>query len=354
MLSRNQRSRRAWIAGLFLCFGLGGLVASATADPVTTQGGTVVLALSGLEVDLPMLPDTNAYRISGSFALDEEGNYDGRDVIDEFSGEDLVAGTWISLGYFSAGTPDAVVAGAGITDGWNASFDLWGATWSLAGGIFTFETELGAKPAIVACTEVGNGKAILIHRFFLDQPTTMSQADMLALFEQAPSPRAAWASYSQQRTGVVVPLHRPEVRSRGAKEAARWEYFETSLIEVEIPDDGYVWLLRAAPDQGVDFLDRMAPALPEVTIEVLTLPGQTCDALFASIPLEKRDVVPQNLPDGWNAGPQLVVDNELELTTCHQNDAGITVIGVFQGPTNTDIGYLGPLFAAIKAAVEVE
>ncbi len=176
---------------------------------------------------------------------------------------------------------------------------------------------------------------------------------MLAQFAEAATPRAAWTAYSEQRVGVVAPLRRPEVRNRGEIAPARWEYFASSLLEVEIPDDGFVWVLRSDPDQGVDFLDRLAPALPEVSIEVLTVPGQLCDETFASISLEKRSVWARNLPTGWTTGPQLVVDGELELTACHENDGGAVIVGVFQGPTDTDVGHLAPLLSAIAEAADL-
>lgn len=345
--------RHACVAGLFALAALVAAAPAAVADPLETAGGTVVLALSGLEVDLPYLTGGGVYHLSGSFSLDEDGNYDGRDVVDEFAGEELVAGTWISVGYFNAGGPAEVVKAVGLSQGWATQTDMWGATWSVAGGVFSFESELGEKPAVVACTQLDSGKALLLHHFFIDQTTTMSQAEMLAQLSQAPAMQAVWNSYRQQRTGAVQPLRRPEIKNRGDKEPARWEDLETSVLELELPDDGYVWLVRAEPDQGVDFLDRMAPALPEISVEVLTVYGGSCQETFDAITAEKRDVQPQNLPFDWNAGPQLVVDGNLELTACYGTESGVAVVGIFQGPTATDVGYLAPLLDAIGEAMDV-
>lgn len=328
------------------------LTAPASAEPYETMGGTVVLALSGLEIDLPALADSNAYRISASFALGE-GGYDGRDVIDEASGADLLAGTWVTLGYFDAGGPDAVVAAVDLAERWSAQVDIWGASWSVAGGIYDFGNELGAKPALVACTQQGDGKALLIHRFFLAAAVDTSQAGMIAGFERAAVARAIGESYARKRVGAVVPMRRAEVRDRGDIEPSRWQHLESSLLELLIPDDGFIWLVRNDPDAGVDRLDRMAPAWPEVGLEVLTVPDQRCGETFESIQVTKRPAPEMGVPEGWTAGPQLVLENAIELTVCHEAAAGVVVVGIFQAPDDVDIGHLAQLLEAIAEAADV-
>jgi hypothetical protein len=94
----------------------------------------------------------------------------------------------------------------------------------------------------------------------------------------------------------------------------------------------------------------MAPAFPEVSIEIVILEGEDCAAALSVIELEKRDVPPLNLPAGWTAGPQLVVGEELELTACYPVADGILVVGIFQGPQETDVAYLAPMLEALAAA----
>ncbi|HOX24216.1 MAG TPA: hypothetical protein PLL30_00505 [Candidatus Krumholzibacteria bacterium] len=351
MRSANRRPPVPFLFVLVTIGALTGLCPPAAAEPVEIQGGTVVLAATGLEIDLPAATSGRAYRIAASFALSADG-FDGRDVIDEVAGEDLVAGTWVQIGYFDAGDPAAVVAAVELADDWTAQVDIWGATWRVRGGIFTFEGDLGARPALVACIQAGDGKALILHRFFLTEPLDISQPAMLAAFEAAAVARAAWTSYDRNRTGAVRPTTRPEMRNRGDLQPTRRAYLENALIELELPDDGFVWLVRSDPDQAVDFLERMAPALPEVTIEVVVLYDVDCDAVFESLTLEKRAVQPQNLPVGWTAGPQLVVDGDLELTACRETVEGVALVGIFQGPTDTDVGYLAPMLAAIARAVD--
>jgi len=141
---------------------------------------------------------------------------------------------------------------------------------------------------------------------------------MLAAFEGSAVARAVRTSYRDHRTGAVQPTTRAETRHRGEVDPSRWEVLENSLIELDLPDDGFVWLVRSDSDQAVDFLDRMAPALPDVSIEVMVLDGLECASALDSIETEKRAVSAQNLPPGWTAGPQLVVGDDLELIVCHE------------------------------------
>jgi hypothetical protein len=339
------------LLGLLSLSSSAGLVCPAAADPIEVQGGTVVLTISGLELDLPPPDEGCVYKVSGSFALTDDAKYDGRDVIDEVCGDELAAGTWISLGYFDAGDPAAVVASIELTDDWTAQHDFWGATWNVRGGIFTFDSELGAKPALTACIDVGGGMAMLLHRFFLTASGPTTQAAMLEEFAQSPVPRAAWLACTKNRFGTVYTTKRPETRNRGSLEPSRPAVLEHLGIEFRIPDDGFVWLVRSG-DGPTDFLDRMAPSLPDVSIEVAYLAADDCEAGLASISTEKRDVPPQNLPDGWVAGPQLVVDDRLELTTCYPTADGVVVVGIFQGTPGADVAYLAPMLTAIADAVD--
>jgi hypothetical protein len=348
----KQSPRLLSVLGLLSVFAFGNFCGPAAADPIDSQGGTTILPISGLAVDLPPANGACVYKVSGSFSLNDGATYDGRDVIDEACGEILVAGTWISLGYFDAGEPAAVVAGVELTDDWTAQADFWGATWSVHGGTFTFDNDLGAQPALVACTSLSGGMSILVHHYFLSETLPMDQAAMLAAFEQASVPRAAWQAASQNRAATVYTTRRPETRNRGSIEPSRWVDLPHTGIGFQIPDDGFVWIVRAGTDEdATDFLDRMAPSLPDVSIEIAYLGSEDCESGIASITTEKRDVPPQNLPDGWSPGPQLVVGESIELTTCHATMDGVVLVGIFQGSQDTDVAYLAPMLAAISAAV---
>lgn len=325
---------------------IGSLVPVATATPLESSGGAIGLPVSGLHVDVPAAAPGCSYRLSGSWSLDEFGAYDGRDVIDEACGDSLTAGTWISVGYFTAGDDAAVVAAVDLTDDWAAEADLWGAHWNVRGGIFDLG-DLGPTPAVVLCTRLGEGKALLLHHFFLGAAQPMPQAAVLGDLERGVVPQAAWRAYAQGQTAPASPTHRDEIRNRGAIDPTRSVQLELMGIDVALPDDGCVWLLEHDDETTTDFLIRMAPALPEVRLETTFVTGVDGPTVFAGIELEQRDVPPRNLPDGWQPGPQLVVGGEPELTASYEFLDGVLVVGVFQGPENTDVAHLAPMFEAI-------
>jgi hypothetical protein len=321
----------------------------ATAGPVTVPGGNVVLPLSGLEIDLPVLSGGLSYRVSGSWRLGGKG-FDGRDVVDEVRDDTLVAGNWIMLGYFTAGGCGATVDETKLDGAWKADLDLWGTRWTMRGGVYTFDGTLGRQPAVVLCARLGENKAILLYRFFLEQPESMTRAAMLDAVRQAAVLEAAWRAYREERTAPVAPTKREEVRNRGTIPSTRNEKLAVTGLVLQLPDDGFVWLVRHDGKATTDFINRMAPALPEVRLEVAHLGQPTCAAAFAVIETEKRRVAPQSLPPGWEPGPQLVVDGDLELTACRHIARGVVLVGVFQGPRRVDVAYLAPLLDAIAQA----
>ncbi|MEW6674034.1 MAG: hypothetical protein AB1427_20260 [Thermodesulfobacteriota bacterium] len=323
---------------------------TAATAPLSVQGGKVVLSLSGLEIELPALPGDLSYRVSGSWMLNDNQTFDSRDVVDEFRGGALVAGNWVLTGYFTAGDCSAAVDDAKLDSAWKSDLDLWDTRWKVRGGVFTFSGELGRKPAAVLCSQLGQGKAIMLYRFFLEQPESMTRAAMIEAVPKSAVLEAAWHAYRTERTAPVAPTKREEVRNRGTVPPTRNEKLLHSGLELQLPDDGFVWLVKYDSSAATDFIDRMAPALPEVSLEVGRFEQPNCAAAFATIGAEKRSVAPQNLPPGWEPGPQLVVGSELELTACHYAARGVVLVGVFQGPQRTDMAYLTPLLEAIARA----
>lgn len=331
------------------------LVAPAAADPLESTGGPAVLPITGLAIDLPALSDSCVYHLSGSWSLDENGSYNGRDVLDELSGDTLTAGTWVSLGYFDAGEGAALVNSVTMTDDWTAEADLWGGHWSIHGGTYDLG-ELGPTPSVVMATSLGGGMSILVHHYFVGTPAPQAQADLLARLADRAVPSAVWSAASQRRWQPVLPTHRDDVRNRGDIEASRTVTLTRTGISVEIPDDGAVWIVRNAPEATADFLDRMAPSLPDVSLEVAYAAGLDAEGVFSALEMEKRDVPPRNLPSGWEPGPQLVLDDGLlELTAAYETLSGVVIVGIFQAAGDTDAAYLWPMLEAIATgAVNAE
>ena len=325
--------------------------APAAADPLALTGGAALLPITGLSVELPALSDSSVYHLSGSWAVDADGSYNGRDVLDQLSGETLTAGTWVSLGYFDAGEGAALAGSVTMTDDWQAEIDLWGGHWSIHGGTYDLG-ELGLTPTVVMTTPMGRGMSILMHHYFVGTPAPQAQADLLARLADCAVPAAIWNAASARRWQPVLPTHRDEVRNRGDIEPARTVALTRTGISIDVPDDGAVWIVRNDPNAAADFLDRMAPSLPDVSLEVAYAADLDAATVFGALDMEKRDVPPRNLPSGWVPGPQLVLeDGLLELTAAYETLGGVLVVGIFQAEGDTDAAYLWPMLKALSDGV---
>ncbi len=341
--------RRLLIHGIAIMSATCALVLPADADPIPSPGGEVILPVTGLSIDLPPAAPGCSYRLSGSWALEDNGSFDGRDVVDEACADSLVAGTWISLGYFDAGADSAVVAAVTMTSDWATETDLWGAHWRVRGGIFDLG-ELGPTPSIVMCAPMGGGMSVLLQHFFLHQEPTMTQAAMLDGAARSTVLRSAWNACAQGHSAPAFPARHDEIRNRGDTPASRIVELPLTGFSLTIPDDGFVWIVRQDAAATSDFLDRMAPSLPDVSLEVAFAPGMDGATAFASLEAEKHDVAPENLPEGWEPGPQLVTGDRLELTASYETPGGVVILGIFQAPNVTDVTCLAPIIDALSTA----
>ncbi|MCC6620422.1 MAG: hypothetical protein IT385_04160 [Deltaproteobacteria bacterium] len=338
------------VAGALLASGV------ASAEPIVLKPGKHVLPMSGLELDLPRDGRKGfAWSASASWALSNEGrSFDGRDVLDAKVGDKLVGGTWIHVGHFDAGGCDKVVMQAELGNAWASPHEMHGATWSVRGGIFKFDKELGEVPTAVLCAERPNRKALLVYQFFIEDPS-MTMAAMLDALGRSKLLANLTASWKADKSGAVATRTRPEVRDRGTVPAVRSVKLEVTSLTISLPDDGSIWLAPAPGEEDVvDWIERMAPSTPEIEVEVLRAPAQSCAEVFDQITADKRsDTPPRNLPKGWEAGPTLVIDGKLERTMCHLAGKDAIVVGAFvtpdKGPKAQDMKPIGPLLDAIAA-----
>lgn len=321
----------------------------ASADPVQLQHGRAELSTSGLVIDLPAI-EGRSYNVSASWSIDEETQiFDTRDVIDEFdSNGNLILGTWVQSGFFDAGSCADVLAEAQLDAPWNTTVTLWGETWTVHGGIFTFTGSLGRRPAAKLCRDRKDGTALLLHHYLVDRPESIGQAATMEAVARSEVMAAASRSYTENRIAKAKPLLRPEVRSRGEGKAARTVSLNTNMMMLDLPEDGYVWL--AFDGDGADYLERAMPSLPPVSVELIALEAYPCADLLASFHENLLpDHRPANLPAGWVAGNGLNVNGDRELIMCHATDFGALLVGVFQG-TDRDVSFLHPLMAALLKA----
>jgi len=327
--------------------------ALAQTAPVRLDQGEAHLPTSGLVIDLPAKAGI-IYDISGSWALTDGGaSFDTRDVIDEIETAtgNVAIGNWVLAGYFTAGGCEATLAGAKLDAAWTQAVTLWGEAWGARGGVFTFDSALGRRPAVVLCREQEGGPSLLLYHFLANQPETLPQAAVMDSVSKSGPLAAASKSFTAVRTRPIFPTRRTEVRNRGSEPAARRVTLALSGLEVDLPPDGYLWL----PDSSdtSDFFDRLLPTLPEVTIETVFVPNITCADILGSFGPDARDAHrPLALPDGWLGGPAIEIDGETELTMCRPVGASAIVVGVFQGPDNRDVSTLYPMLGALLAAAE--
>jgi hypothetical protein len=331
------------------------------AEPTGLTSGRVTLPLSGLDIELPKdKRKGHTWNLSASYALEANG-FDGRDVIDEKIDGKLVSGTWILVGHFTKGDCKAVLASGELADSWTAESKLFGADFHVRGGVFDFAGELGKTVAVMLCTEragleAGERKSLLLYHFFIDRPTTTSQKDLLAALPKRPSLERATRSWLSDKVDHTPPLKHTYVRNRGDVLPNRKVTLQKADLSFDLPDDGYIWLPRAgAEDEAVDWFDRIAPALPELSVEVM-LAEASCDLVFESISAPRFNKAPaaRNLSPNWVVGPVLDIDGDPEYTLCRTFGERSVIVGVFldrrfkkeQGDLTSLTGFLAAISKA--------
>jgi len=349
MAGRNGDWAGGWLSGACLAATLW-VAAPAGAEPVTAKPGPTHLPASGLVIDLPANPAVT-YKVSGSWSVDDNAiSFDSRDVIDEFdaaSGK-IVAGNWVMVGYFTAGDCKAVLAAEPLDQSWTTEATLWGEVWSVRGGVYTLSADIGRRPAAMLCKTNELGRSLTLYRYFVDQPETMSRADILGALPGAAVLKSAWNAYSSNSASEIQPLRRPEMRQRGGTPADRLVTLQGSGLQVHMPDDGYVWLPE--PNGPYDLVTRLAPAMPEISLEFMEASGASCTDILATVTDEKPGAKARNLPATWATGPTLVVDGETELTVCKDSADGARLVGLFLPDGRTDLTPFHPILIALGNA----
>jgi hypothetical protein len=350
MNKRNDMRRSLIVAAATLVLAQ---IPIALAEPVAAAPGPTQLPTSGLIIDLPAAKD-RTYKLSGSWALDAAGEiFDTRDVVDEFDSAtgSIVAGNWIMIGYFNAGDCAGVLAEMNFASPVSTTEALWGQDWQVLTGVFDFDSELGRRPAAALCRVNGEGQALLLERFLVNQPENLPYSALMADVRASDVLASASRSYSANRHGDIQPLRRAEVRSRGEGSAVRTLFLPMSGLDLKLPDDGYLWLLTRDDSAPTDMLNRLLPTLPEVTVEIMAVDGYACSDVIASFDdPSMTDARPSGLPAGWQASPGVMVESELELIACHDGTRGAILVGIFQGMDNRDVSPLVPLLNAVAAA----
>lgn len=340
---------------LAACVGVLAAVPDAGADPVVVMRGVAQLPTSGLVIDLPSKAGVK-YHVSGSWAASADGaTFDTRDIIDEIDvgTGNVVVGTWVMSGYFDKGACASTTAEMPLTDAWTQSAKLWGESWTVRGGVYSFDNSLGKRPGVALCRDLASGHALLLYHFLTDKPTTTSQADVMAAVGASGVLAQASKSYTSERTSDILPLHRTEVKNRGEGQAVRNVKLPVTGLSLDLPDDGYYWMVREG--EGVDLLDRLLPTLPEISAELAVVDDFNCVDVFSQLTTGLLpNFKPSGLPSGWVAGPGLNLEDDgyKELTSCYETEDAAVMLGIMMRVTETDVSSLQPLMHAIEAAVD--
>jgi hypothetical protein len=322
--------------------------------PLEVKSGKVELPLSGLLVDLPAQGKGHTYKVSASFSLDT--GFDARDVIDEAKDGTLVGGTWVLVGYFTAGSCKDVVAKPLLDAPWEGELTLHDLVFTVRGGIFEFEGALGKVPAAVLCTErpnlePGTRKALLLYHYFIGTELTTSHEDLLALLKKRPTVERTVKSWALDTLARGRPLEATYVRMRGDKPLPTHLELPRARLTMTAPSDGTLWLTRAGADDSVDWLDRMVPALPEMNIEVVHS-TESCARTLEMVTGPRMKGVPatRNLPKGWQVGPILDLEGDPEYTTCRDFKKGAILVGfLLDKHYKKDLGDMRPLHALLDS-----
>lgn len=324
-----------------------------TTQPLEVKSGKIDLPLSGLKVDLPAQGKGHTYKVSSSFSLEQ--GFDARDVIDEAVDGKLVAGTWILVGYFTAGDCKAVVGAAELESPWESELSLHDIAFTARGGVFTFDGELGKVPTAVLCAErpklePGTRKALLLYHYFIGSDLATPRDELLAMLKKRPAVERAIKSWKLDTVSKGRPLEAGNVRVRGDTQPGPLT-LQLARLTLRPPDDGTFWITRGAPDESVDWLDRMVPALPEISVEVVHSP-ESCTATLAMVNGKQMKGAPaaRHLPSGWSAGPILDIDGDPEYTVCRDFKDGAILVGFFlEKSFKQDLGDLRPIHSILDA-----
>jgi hypothetical protein len=325
-----------------------GAMAQAT---TVIKDGIAQLPTSGFVIDLKAKPGID-YHVSGSWALDKDVQvYDSRDVIDEIdpASGDVVSGNWVMTAYFDAGGCQESLAGIEMDDVTYGNVTTWNEDWLVSTGRFDLGGAFGKVGTAVFCRTRENKSTLIMYHFAVREPAPRDRQGLIASALASSALSGTSFAYTNERSSSIFPTKRRDVRNRGTVSHIRDVRLPVSGLNLTIPDDGFVWLDNEG--DGVDFLDRVLPSMPALSVELIYVAGYTCAGVFETFTSDTRpDHAPLVIPAGWVGGPTLLVENQTELTLCNQRGADALVVGVFQGETNRDVSSLHPLLAALAAA----
>lgn len=333
-----------------LLLGCLALAPSAAARPAAS----VPLPTSGLAVNLP----SSAFHVTGNFAFDGSGFW-ARDVIDENAADgSLLSTTYVAVSTFGGTSCRDGIAAEQLAQPMQLqSARRWGTTWTVGGGFREFsDLGLGTRRAIALCAQGPDHDQIVITYAFLhDDPAALTAGQaMTRALHSAPAVEAVARAFLANKTATGPSLQAVNVHDLGAMKTSRTIGLHKAGILLTLPDDGFMWMAMANDDEAraVDYLRRVAPALPSVTVAIGRVASASCDAAFAGDAQSTKQVALSHVPTEWNVGPTHKVDGDTEHVLCKRDGKSTLVVGLFA--ETTDLAPFKPLLDAISHAPELK
>jgi hypothetical protein len=289
--------------------------------------------------------------VVGSWGLSADDNYYGRDVLEEHAaGGDLRAGTWVMIGYFDERACETLFGeDEVIAFGEPLQVRTFGAsTWVLRGGIVEMP-DLPRMPALRGCSGAADQQKLIVYRFFLGEPETMSADAMIDAFAASPVVAAVDAAFRARASVAVEPMRDPALVNIGEIAAVREVLLEVNGFAITLPDDGFLWR-NPMPDRetGIDTFERAAPAIPDVYLEVRRQ-STSCQDQLAGFPRNNLAVA-SGMSTAWIAGPTIDRDPEDEHIVCHDHVGGSVLVGIVG--TGGDLTPFQTFLDAVASAVD--
>ncbi len=310
----------------------------------------LVLPLTGLVVAPP--DATTRHRVTSDWGFDDTASfYEARDVIDALDDSNSTTRTlWISVGWFAIGSCVDVLADAPIDDAWTLEkLSLWGARWTLRGGIYRGGGVHDGQGIVTTCVERGLRKQLVMSRFVPGELAPPTRSKLVAAVRADALMRNVYRAFHNDAVAPTAPARSSSVVDHGAVPARREVSLYWTGLTFMLPDDGFIWMTNG-DTPGVDRLERMAPALSELVVSVVRLDlDLPCSEAFddnAGAAWER----PAGLPADWEPGPTVVEAQVRAVSACHRLPQGLLVVAVVSATTATDIAAVAPLLDALRDA----
>ncbi len=322
----------------------------------TSPGGPLLLPAAGIEVDLPRVAG-QTWTVSG-VAWKKASLQGSDDELARWVRGVFVGGARVQLGKLTGGCREWQARFLGHATG-GGRMELSGeagggldatAAWGL----------VGSRPEVAICAQDGTYELNLTVWGPRRSGAAMDEAMARALLTaNRPFIQAVVKGWSAGPAPDARPAHDPRLHVAGV-ERARTVELPTSGASLEIPDDGFFWLLdkpEHKPGSPAP-LDRLAMLLPgtlTTSLYIERVPSTTdcADALRKGMESRGGAVITglSNVPSGYDAAAASITkDGSHTLVLCHASAKHLVLVHIDDHWPTRDLGRFVPILGAIAKA----